>query len=91
MKAYTPEQLASIKVEIERLHAQFNRDAYEEALAKIKRLESDKKLLAASIDILTLNAIGFEKTIEELHKKVERLNEQIILGKAIVPDAEPIE
>lgn len=63
MKIYTPEELASIKAEVELLQAKFNRDAHAQALAEIKRLESE----------------------------IEHLNEQILLGRAIVPDAEPVE
>lgn len=31
------------------------------------------------------------KEFDRLRAEIERLNEQIILGKAIVPDAEPVE
>jgi len=31
------------------------------------------------------------KEFDRLRSEIEQLNEQIILGKAIVPDAEPVE
>lgn len=65
---------------------------------ELETLKAKNRWLASEVERLKNNCDYLDKKLDQeieksarLSAEIERLNEQIILGKAIVPDAEPIE
>lgn len=65
---------------------------------ELETLKAKNRWLASEVERLKNNCDYLDKKLDQeieksarLSAEIERLNEQIILGKAIVPDAEPVE
>lgn len=67
-------------------------------MTELETIIAKNRWLVAEVERLKNNCEYLDKMLDKEIKKsarlvgeIERLNEQIILGKAIVPDAEPVE